>query len=371
LADPLFDELNATTLREIYPKVVEDEFFKGAPFTAYLRRECLVPFGGGASMSFPFLYAPMIGGAYSPGDSFNINRVQTLSGANFLPKYYYVAVPEYKELIQVQNRGPLAVISLVDVDLRNAMNTLNAILAIAQYKEGQTAGRIKQTAGLAEAMNDGVSNGYDGGLYTSYGNQARNGAIAAGLNSIPYFGGDSVTGAAGPIEYRHLIETYQRACVGKEEPNLAVMNKALFAYILERIQPQQRFAQEKDPVYGATGFRFMQAIILKDEYAPSLVYGSSNAILGSNLTANFTSGSAPSALSNLPATTTIVPGEVFFWLRTRSWLMRVAEDAEFGFGLTPFIMAQDNTKVVAHLKAAVQLECIAPRLNLQSFGYNA
>ena len=42
MADPLFDELNATTLREIYPKVVEDQFFKGAPFLAYLRKENLL-----------------------------------------------------------------------------------------------------------------------------------------------------------------------------------------------------------------------------------------------------------------------------------------------------------------------------------------
>src|SRR3972149_7472901 len=104
MADPLFDELNATTLREIYPKVVEDQFFKGAPFLAHLRRESLVPFGGGASMSFPSLHSPMIAGAYSPGDNFNIAKVPTLGGAKFLPRYYYAAVPEYKELIQVQTK---------------------------------------------------------------------------------------------------------------------------------------------------------------------------------------------------------------------------------------------------------------------------
>lgn len=369
MADPIFDELNATTLREIYPRVVEDQFFKGAPFLAYLRRQCLRPFGGGASMSFTFLHAPMIGGAYAPGDPFTITKVPTLGSAEFLPRYYYVAVPEYKELIQVQNKGPLAVVSLVDIDLRNAMNTINAIVAIALSRNGQEATRLKQTNGMSEAMNNGVDPSWDGNIFTSYGTAARNGAITSALNSIPLFVGNS-DGTAGPVFYKHLQESYQDACVGPEEPTLGRCNKALFAYILERIQPQQRFEQVRDVVYGATGFKFMNATILKDEYAPSLVYGSSHAILGSNLTGTFTAPASPTAASKLPANQTITVGEVFEWLNPRTWMLRVSDDAEFGFGFSGFIPAQDSTKVVGHVKAAINLECIAPRLNKQFYGVN-
>jgi hypothetical protein len=87
LPDPLLDEINATTLKEIYPRVVEDEFFLDTPFLAYLRANSLVPFTGGESMNFSFLYAPLIGGSYAKGQSFNIDKVQTLSGCVFYPKY--------------------------------------------------------------------------------------------------------------------------------------------------------------------------------------------------------------------------------------------------------------------------------------------
>ena len=35
--DPIFDEINAVTLKEIWPRVVRDEFFKSTPFEEYLR----------------------------------------------------------------------------------------------------------------------------------------------------------------------------------------------------------------------------------------------------------------------------------------------------------------------------------------------
>ena len=83
MPDPLLTELNATTYQEIYPRVIEDEFFLAAPFLAYLRDHCLVPFTGGAFMQAMFRYAPMIGGFYAPGADFNLTKRQTITGMNF------------------------------------------------------------------------------------------------------------------------------------------------------------------------------------------------------------------------------------------------------------------------------------------------
>lgn len=379
MADPILAEVNLTTRQEIYPKVVEDQFFLDTPFQAYLRDHALVPFGGGAFMQNTFLYAPMIGGAYAKGDSFNVTKRQTLAGTVFDMRTYEVSIPEYLEDLEIYNKGPEAVYSLVDLDLRNGMQTISAIIAVDLALHGQATAtgvignRPKALNGWIEAMNDGVVPGWDGSYFTSYGTQARNGAIGNKMNSVPYFCG-AIDGTTGPISYNVLEETYQDASIGRESPNLGVGNKAVYSYIKERIQPQQRFTQEKDPIFGVTGFKFNDAIILKDDYFPSLKYGQNDPDIGNWLTSTYTSPATTDSSSyvvtksNMPAGVTINVGEVFCWFNTKKWLFRVSNSKEFGFGFSGFIPAQDNTKVVGQIKAAVNLECLAPRLQKQIFG---
>lgn len=372
--DPILDEINLTTLKEVWPVVIEDNFFLDTPFQAYLRAKCLAPFGGGAFMENTFLYAPMIGGAYARGAAFNITKRQTLAGTRFDPKYYEVSVPEFKEDIQVLNKGPLAYFSLIDTDLRNAMNTISAIIAVDMALHGQATGtgivgnRPNNINGWIEALNDGITNGWEGSIFTSYGTQPRNGVITSKLNSIPVWGGTSA-GNTAPITYGFMEEQYQTASIGRSEPDLIAMNKALYAYIKERIQPQQRFAQERDPFWGVSGMRMNSAMILKDDYFPSLKYGQNDPDLGNWLTSTFTSASAPATNSNLPGTTTIHVGEVLAMFTTSKWGFRISDDPEYGFGFSGFVPAQDNTKVVGQVKAAVNLECVSPRTQIQAYGF--
>lgn len=375
MADPILDEINLTTLAEIYPHTVEDNFFLDTPFLAYLRAKALTDFTGGANTRFTFLYNPMIGGAYSRGDNFNITKRQTLAGAVFDPKFYEVSIPEYLEDLEVLNKGPLAVFSLIDTDLANAMHTISAIVAIAMARHGQVTGtgisdnRPKEINGWAEAINDGVTPSWDGNYFPTYGTATRNNVIGASLNSIPYWNGDQ-SGNAQPISYQTLEETYQTASIGREEPDLGVSNKAIYAYIKERIQPQQRFAQERDPYFGVSGMKMNSAMIMKDDYFPSKKYGKNDPNLGNYLTSTFTSPAAPGSGSNMPASTTINVNEVFVWYNTKKWLLRVSNSSLYGFGFTGFKPAQDNTRVVGQILAALNLECVAPRLQLQIFGIN-
>lgn len=373
LPDPLLDEINATTLKEIYPRVVEDEFFLDTPFLAYLRANSLVPFTGGESMNFSFLYAPLIGGSYAKGQSFNTDKVQTLSGCVFYPKYYYTSVVEQLEDILVVNKGPLAVFSLLDIDLRNAMNTISAIIAVALAKHGQAAGvnitgnRPNDINGWMESLDDGVIPQWDGSIFTSYGSQLRNGAIGSKMNSTPQWCG-AQSGATGPITYGLLEESYQDCSIGREEPNLGVCNKACYAYVKERIQVQQVFQQEKDPYYGVSGFKFNNAMILKDDYFPSLRYGQTDPILGSWLTSSFTATIGTNNGGFPTTSTTYQVGEVFNWLNTKKFMFRITDDSEFGFGFTGLVRAQDNTRVVGQVKAMCNLENLAPRMSKTLYG---
>jgi hypothetical protein len=367
VADPILDEINLTTLKEIYPDAVEDNFFLDSPFMAHLRRKCMVPFTGGAFMQTVFIYAPLIGGSYTRGQNFNINKPQTLSGTEFDPKYYEVSVVEYKEDIQVLNKGDLSIFRLIDVDMQNGVQTISAILAVALALNGQNAPRLAEVNGWPEAINDGIVPSWDGNIYTSYGTQARNGTITKALNGNVIWAGNT-DGTTAPLTYQLLEEAYQTATIGRDEPDLGVTNKAAYAYIKERIQPQQRFAQERDPYWGAYGMRMNNAMILKDDYFPSLKYGQNQAGIGNWLTATVTSPSSATNPGNFPNGGTLTVGEVFNWFNTRKFLLRMADDPEYGMGFSGFVPAQDNTRVAGQIKCALNIECIAPRLNAQIYG---
>ena len=365
--DPNIAELNSVTLFEIFPRTIEDEFFLATPLLAYFRDHCLVPFTGGTFMQSPIRYAPMIGGFYAPGAGFNITKRQTITALQFDTRYCYVSIPEYKEEIQVENKGELAVASLLEADMQNGVDTINAIVAVAGNQSGQGA-RSLAINGWPEAINDGLNPSYDGTVYTTYGQQTRNGAVGATLNSTPTWCGDAA-GNAGIITYSLLEEGYQDATIGKKEPNLGVGNKAVYAYIKEKMVVQQRFAQEKDPVWGVTGFRFNNAMVLKDDYFPSLKYGRNDPILGNWLTSTFVSPATVTSASGLPtAGTTCTVGEVFCWFNTFDWLFRVTDNEEFGFGFSGFVPAQDNTRVVGQIKAMVNEQCLSPRTQKQFYG---
>ncbi len=372
--DPAVAELNSVTLFEIYPKQIEDEFFLAAPLLAYLRDHCMVPFTGGTFMQAPFRYAPLIGGFYAPGAGFNTTKRQTIAALQFDTRYSYVSIPEYKEEIQVENKGELAVASLLDADMQNGIDTINEIYAIALSQSGQGT-RSLAVNGWSELINDGITPSWDGTVYTTYGGQTRNGAIGSTMNSIPVFCG-SATGAAGVTAYATFEEGYQDATIGKKEPNLGCGNKAIIAYMKEKLQVQQRFQQERDPVWGVMGFRFNNAMILKDDYFPSLKYGQSNRAGGQSfLTGTFVSpgttanGGTAAASSNLPVSgTTVTVGEVFTFFNTFDLPFRVTDIAEFGLGSPGFVPAQDNTKVVGQIKAMANLEGISARTHKQFYG---
>lgn len=360
MADPILDSINVTTLKEVFPRVVYDNYFLGSPFQAYMRARCMRPFGGGAFMQNTFLYGSLIGGAYAKGGAnFNLTKPQILSATLFDPKYYEVNVSEYLEDIDVINKGENAVFSLVDIDMQAAVNTLSTIIALDLQQNGQGS-RVLNINGWTEAYNDGTNYDYQGNTWSTYGTQARNGAVGSALNSTPWWFGTS-TGAGGPITYSGVEEFYQSLCRGLKEPDLMVGNKAVFAYVKERMQVQQRFQQERDPYWGVTGFRFNNAIFLKDDYFPSLKFGQNDPNLGNWLTSTFAYVAPTTVANNFPTTNvTLTVGEVLGIFNTDYILFRLSDSQEFGFGFTGFIRAQDNTRVAGQCKAACNLQITSP-----------
>jgi hypothetical protein len=219
---------------------------------------------------------------------------------------------------------------------------MSAILAIALYNDGQTAGRTLQLNGVAESLNDGSNASWNGQTFTQYGTLARNGTIGAALNS-PMTGPTS--NVSGPITYKILEEAYNSVVIGDEYPNLMVTTNLGMSYIKEKFQPQWR-VETQDPKIGFNGVKFNQAMIIQSQYAPGTV--------------------APSSASQL-GWTTVTAGETLFYFNTKYWRLYVTDDPEFGFGFTGFKPAQDTLVVAGQYLFTGNVTCQAPRLNKQLF----
>jgi hypothetical protein len=377
MADPILDEVNLVTLPEVYDACIQDWFFLGSPFQAHLRAKCLVPFKGGAFTRDVGLYNPQYGGAYAKGiGGFNLNKPQTLGGMVFDPRYYCVMIIEYLEDIDVLNTGDLSVFSLLETDMANAMQTISTIIALDLQQNGQIGSRTINLNGWVEALNDGQNPSWDGNIYTTYGTATRNGVMRNAINGNVYWGGNS-DGSAAAIQYPAVNALYSLAVRGKAEPDLILGNKPIINAVENRIQPQQRFDQSpasvRDPYWGATGFRFKNAIVMRDDYFPSAQTGyasASNGGLGNNLTSTVAYTALATPFNNFPATNvTLTIGEVLCFFNTGNIKFRISNSREFGFNATDFIRDPSSTRVASQLKAAVNVEFPAPWEHVQSYGW--
>lgn len=329
----IVNEVNVYTLTHIVPGVV-DGVFKNDPLLAYLKSNGIKRIQGGAKggamIQENFLYKPLIGAAYSPGGTFDITKRRTADAGTFDLKHHEVNVTEFLEDIEIYNRGPEAVFSMIDADMTNAALTMSAILAIELYNGGQSTRSLKLN-GLAEAVSDGSTASWDGTTYSTYGNVTRS-AVNSALNA-------KVTAVSGAITYKVLEEAYNDVVLGSVEPNLGVTTNRGMSYIKQKFQPQARITVQ-DPKIGFTGIQFNRATILQSQYCPG-AQGVNDADLGNYLDSD---------------------GETFWWLATDYLRLWVSASSLFGFGFSGFKWAQDSTVVAGQYFASLNMTCQSPRL---------
>jgi hypothetical protein len=328
-------EVNVYTQTHIVPGVV-DGVFKNDPLLAHLKANGIQRWTGGQTIQENFIYKPMIGGAYTLGQTFDVTRRRTADAATFNLKHHEVNVTEFKEDIQVYNVGPQKVYSMIEADLQNAALTMSAILAIESYGSGIATGRTAKMNGLSEAISDGATASWDGNTATTYGGVTRS-VVNSALNA-------ATTSVSGAITYKTLEETYNDRVLGAIEPNLIVTTNRGMSYIKEKFQPQYRVTVQ-DPKIGFTGIQFNRATILQSQYCPG-AYGVDDADLGNYYTS---------------------AGETLWMLVTDYLRMWVTNDPEFGFGFSGFKWAQDNTVVAGQYFASCNITCQAPRLMAQLY----
>lgn len=391
MPDPTYNgDLQASTLDDFMADTAYDNFFVGTALQVHMRSIGAVdPFGGGVLMREPFIMGSPQAGAAAPGSNFNIEHNQQLADLAFTCRLYTARDMYETFTLDVQNKGPNAKIPLRDVYNRNAVAALSTNVEVDFYHHGQAAiaGQISDNGtlrvnGLAEALNDGLNNSWDGNVYVNYGSQVRNGAVQQSINSVPFFFGNS-DGTAAAISVRALIQFLIRARKFSEgrTPEITITTPNGWGYILSALQTQQQFTtnwtmDSLSSVPDVQGISFMGTVIYDDILTPGAAWGqdfSTNYIGTSNLTGTFTSAATATgatSLSNLPASSTITVGETAWALTGSAWKYRPTDNPDFLFGRRSNQVYNNNTNDAELVNLALNIYTMTPRLSVQGYGFN-
>ncbi len=397
---PLFPEVPATTVNEIVDGVIWQNSYISTPLQRYFRASgAYDPFGGGAAMQVPQLYAGAQGGAIFPGQDVTVNRVQMITAGLFQPKLYtkYILVEEFS--LEVLNKGPEARVGILEAYMNQMMEGIDFQLEGDMFRHGQSSGtgvnddRLASINGFSEAINDGVTPSWDGNVFPTYGSQTRNGTLGASQNSIPVWLGDS-SGNPAPPNYQSLLKTYKLP-IGR--PTLGVTSWIGYTAIASAFQRQQRYETRDDQNINWSGIKFEDATIFDDDIVPSsnpkqsianlftTVDGSAPApgaiqtgqfTLTTAMLANQGTSQLPSlgftsnATSNLSGgSNVIVVGEPLFWLDVDDWKYRPADTGSFNYYMMdPIRYPQNPTLYTQFLRHALNQYTPTPRRHVQTYG---
>ena len=354
------DQLNVSTKRYVRsrPKLV-DNLFQNDPLAAFAKANLKEDFDGGRLIAENFWYGNLIGGAYAPGQNFDTSQPQIEQQAQFGIKFLEVGVTLSKEEIQVLNKGPQQIFSILDSRMNNAYITAGAFLSIAMYLQGQDAGYTLSVNGLTEALSDGTTNSWNGNTYPTYGGLTRNTSpIGPALNSKPT--------SVASLQYSTLEEVYTDACVGvgEFEPNKIITTFKGYSYLKEQFQTQQRFNDTQDGQFGFNAMKFNNAVVLKSRYAPgTFLNGTADPVAVTYLTQT-----SKGAVTAYPNST----GESLWILNARKPFFNfyMTNDEEYGLGFTGFKVAQQNTSIVGQILLAYNVT-FNPRYHRLIYGFTA
>lgn len=363
--------INATTRRYVRttPALI-DGIYNPDPIMAMLRTTLREDFTGGNSINEDFLYAPMKGGSYARGKTFNTTEKQNEQQLRFDLRTAQVSVPFMLEDSEITNTGPLAFIKLLKSRVDQAYMTMGQFAAIMLYMNGQNAvtGHPTQVNGLTEAISDGTSTTWDGQTYTTYGSLTR--ASFPGLSSPkPYnFGG-------GSLEFDQMEQQYQRVNYGNEyEPNIVGTTPRGMGIIRSRLQINQRFVETRMEVatigVGFGALSFNAAKVVASRMIPgSFITADGGTTAQDPVVAEYM-GETFGVATNYPVGNLSTAGETLWFLNARKPFLNyyVSTSESFGGGFREFIPQQDGTKIVGQVLLAHNITAF-PRYHTYMYAF--
>ena len=400
MADPLYNEIDASNLESVRKNVVWNNLFVDTPFQAKLRRAGVWdPFLGGSSMFEGFIYGRPQGQAIAPGSTVTVTRQQMNTAFKFFPKAYTSWVPlDDWELDDgtgtggVINSGPAMIVNQYQIFMELMVEMINTMVEMDSFRHGQASGtnisdnRVLNTNGLDEALNNGTDNSPFGNIYATYGGQTRNGVVGPALNSTPLWFGNS-SGATGQIDFNGLMAMWTNCTITGGNPDLGITGPFGFAAIANALDAQRRDISNTKHDINWRGLNFNGVDIYADPLAPSAkssqflslaggggAAGNNNLVdgAGSNtVTGKFTSTATPTTASGLPASTSCTVGEVIYFLEAESFKIRPTNKKGWNYGLRRAPMPNNVSMDALFMRLGTNLYNCMPRHNQVGYGFTS
>ena len=301
----------------------------------------------------------------------------------------------------VINSGPSKIVDEYQLYMETMVMTMNTMQEMDSFRHGQPSSatvsdnRIKTINGLDEALNNGIDPSVYGNIYTSYGAQARNGAIGTALNSTPVYCGTS-SGGTGQIDFAVLMQLWTQCKATGGNPTLGITNVWGFKAVAIALDAQRRDVSNTRHDIKWDGLVFNGVDIYADALAPSAqaqnyieLAPASGAAGNTNLadgvgsstttvaftTPQFTSSGVNVATSptgsGLPSTTLIQASEVLYFLEPESFKIRPTNKKGWNFGLRRAPMPNNVSIDALFMRLGTNLYNTQPRHNCYAFGFAA
>jgi hypothetical protein len=366
------DTINIMTRRYIRdnPKL-QDNVFNQDPLNYFLRTTLQEDFNGGSSINENFIYDVLPGGGFAKGKTFNVAQKKTEQQLRFDVKFLEVAVTLYKEDFKVFNKGPLAATKLLQGRIDQGFMAAGGFVSIATYLPGVGQANYENNlVGLAEALNDGTTQSWNGATYPNYGGLTR-AAYGRALTSAPYNVG------GGSLEYSVVDRQYSDCTFGsgQYEPNLLITTAIGLSVLKTKFQTQQRFQDAEIASVGFRGLKFNAATVLASRYCPgAYITGLADSQGQDLVAAQYLTETTDGAVTTYPkgnlGSTSANATETLFILNARNPFLNyyVSNDEEFGGGFREFIPESNSTRVVGLVLLAHALT-LNPRYHRQIYGF--
>lgn len=268
-ANPNFDDIVTTTLRNRSGKLADNATKTTALLDRLRRRGKVKPAAGGRSIVQELETAlNSNGGWYAGYDTLSTNAFEPFTAAEYDWKQAYVPVV-WSGLEKLKNMGEFEVIDLVANRVKNSEKTLYDLVASASYSDGTGSGG-KQLHGLGlfvvQANTTGTVGGIDRAANTFWRNQTGSVTMSATTVNIA---------STNPSLFLAALNSLAINCTrGSDRPDLYVADGTAYKQYLESLQPIQRITDEKLGGYGFTNLKYYGVgsnadFVLDNGYAPA------------------------------------------------------------------------------------------------------
>ena len=253
-------DLDAYVVRKVSPYCA-DIIYASDPLFVRLESQNREPFTGNSRVSEVVLIGELNGGFMGKGESVDIKYVTTEAAIVVDMRMAWVNITLYA-FDAMNNDGPEAVFSQVELKFLNASLKMAKILATNMYLNGQATNRQRYLNGLEEWYDDGTNFPNVGGQLRTDVNGTANGTVG-GLNA--YFA------TLTSFTLAQVNTAYQNACWGSDHPDIIPVTPNGWSLIWQSLQPSMRYGNTDNDLanVGFQNVKFNAADVVISRYLPT------------------------------------------------------------------------------------------------------